>query len=239
MFGIDDAIIAAGISAAGSLGTGLFNMQSTAANNEKQIQLAHEQMAFQERMSSTAYQRGMADMKAAGLNPILAYQKGGASSPTGALPATQAPQLDTKILPDAINTALAFRKNVADVNLTTQSEMTSAEDARLKRAQQLNVSADTLKKTQNIALDKPNEERAKLDAETLRNSAIAVARQAGTSAEEIARAPKAAIDTLNPFVNGAKALRELRTPKGSHTTREIGDSKGNWTLENRWTVPHN
>lgn len=97
--------------------------------NAANIQASDKQMAFQRYMSDTAYQRQVADMKAAGLNPVLSADNGGASTPSGAMAVSQ-----DDITP-GISTAQQGRMISAQIaNLKEQNEQVKA-DTQLKKDQ--------------------------------------------------------------------------------------------------------
>ncbi len=103
--------------AAAALTGGLSFLGGKSRNRAASAQ-AQRQMDFQERMSNTAHQREIADLRKAGLNPILSATGGrGASSPGGA----QAPMQD--IVTPGISSALASRRLVQEIRNMKANEL--------------------------------------------------------------------------------------------------------------------
>lgn len=125
-----DPLISAGANVLGNVVGGIFGASAQDSANNANRDIANQQMQFQERMSNTAYQRSMEDMRAAGLNPMLAYMKGGASTPSGATTNIQASNPMSGLssgISAGINTAMAAAQNEADLeNKGANSALTKA-----------------------------------------------------------------------------------------------------------------
>lgn len=137
--------IGAAIGAGASLLGGLISQKGQQDTNAMQMELAREQQQFQERMSSTAYQRSAADLEAAGLNRILALGSP-ASAPGGAMAQLRNPDA---ALGEAIAGAPASAQAVRQANalrqqVEQQTKTLAAQESNLKA--QADLSRDTSNK---------------------------------------------------------------------------------------------
>lgn len=186
---------AAAISAGGSLLGGMMGAAGQQQTNAKQMEFQNEQRYlsqlyntaeaqkqrdWQQEMSSTAYQRAMADMRAAGLNPMLAYSQGGASTPSGA--AGSIGYSGTTLgNPGAlsgagVSSAAQVGKVYADLAQTKQNTKTSEAQAELNKATETLQHATTEKAKQETvtsaeAAAKLASEKKNVDVDTM-NKAV-------------------------------------------------------------------
>lgn len=118
-------------------GSYLTNSAQKKANQEN-IALNRENRDWEERMANTEWQRGVKDMMAAGLNPMLAYSQGGASTPNTSAATVEPEDALGRGLGSALQQrllALQIAQQRANINLTeaqtykTTQEGTSAASA--------------------------------------------------------------------------------------------------------------
>lgn len=105
---------------------------------------AREQMAFQERMSSTAYQRARQDLIAAKLNPMLAVSQGGAATPGGSSYSGQSSRRDNVFqgLSSAVRDYMSWQAQISNVeaqNLNLLAQANLANNSAKKTAKEADI----------------------------------------------------------------------------------------------------
>lgn len=122
-------LISGGFGYASARETNNANREIAERANQMSQANAREQMAFQREMSNTEVTRRVADLKNAGINPLLAAQNG-ASAPSGAAGSTQAATVT-----DPFKSGLDAAMSTFD--RTIQKKMSDAQHANLLKQNEL------------------------------------------------------------------------------------------------------
>jgi len=132
--------LSGGLGFLGQMDTNAQNEANTASANEFNAKQAQMNRDYQTEMSNSAYQRQVTDMSAAGLNPMLAYMKGGgASSPSGSTASATVPQYTSPIQGAAqykLTTAQTAKTETETTNVSKLSDRIDQDISNMKTDQE-------------------------------------------------------------------------------------------------------
>jgi len=132
---IGDTVSGGLSSLAGGLIGGVGSYLGQQSTNQANAAMADKQMQFQADQRATQYQTAVQDMQKAGLNPMLAYQQGGAGNQVGAMA-----QMQNSVGAGVTSAQAGIDKYQQLKNLTSQQELIGSQiddtnaSATLKRA---------------------------------------------------------------------------------------------------------
>lgn len=187
---VTGALIGSAVEGAGSI----WGQHSANKANER---LARENREWSERMSNSAIQRQMNDLRAAGINPILAGKFGGAPVPSAT---TASMQNELSGITGTTGKALEAMRTKADIAKTRTDTNTSASQAAYYDEQAKNSRANTAKtliETKLHASKLPSESNKEAVEKGWLGRALAYVDRTSHSAGQI-------IDAINPFKNWFK-----------------------------------
>lgn len=191
----------------GSIGSSALSFLGGERRNEAQAEQAEDMMRFQAMMSNTAYTRAVKDLKNAGLNPMLAYQHGGASTPAGAMA-----QIEDTLTP-AINSGKETYRAVNQAQVQKAQVHDIEASAGLKTQQTSESAAKTEEAHSQAALNAELAAKASQDTMTSAASSRLMDTQGShilASIEKIAPEIKEIVSRTNlNDAQRAKALQEL------------------------------
>lgn len=226
---MDPLSIAAGISSIGSLAGGLIGANSAGGLNAAN-------RAWQTQMSNTQYQRGVEDMRKAGLNPLMMYGKGGMSATVPSVAPQQNPgQLAGAGLENAARTMGALPQAKAELALTKQNTATGAatEDAQTSAARLNDARQITEGMTQNYLDAQRQGALASADYTRGQTAYLGTQVQEALTRMEMnrANAKKAGMDYLEgeaqlPGMQAASALKKIEADAATSGKNLIGNVVG-------------
>lgn len=169
------SIIGAGTSLIGDL----FGQSGQQDTNAMQMQMMLQNENWQEHMSDTQMQRRVTDLKAAGLNPLLAVNSGGAAMGSVSTPQLGNPGASFQNLGQQMTSALGLQRLKADIDNVNA-------DTKTKEVTVGNVAADTALKgvtiaqvEQALSANLPDANRRKIEQELEQ-----IKQETATSAEQ-------------------------------------------------------